>query len=94
MIPLQALTLEKAEYHECEDRERHDFLDHLELDEIEWASIAREAYPIGRDLGAIFEERESPREEYDHEYRPTFRNLHLLKLEVSVPREGHEDIRS
>ena len=92
MIPLQGLVLEHECDDDCEYRQGNDFLDYLELHQTERAAVVDEAYPVGRHLGAVFEEGYTPGEKYHKDERPAGRNLHFLKLEVAVPCECHEDI--
>ena len=60
MIPLESLALE----HHCDDDgeygEGDDLLDNLQLHDIERTAVAGKADAVRRDLGAIFEECQSP----------------------------------
>ena len=92
MIPLESLALE----HHCDDDgeygEGDDLLDNLQLHDIEWHSVAVEAEPVGRDLGAILEEGHSPGQQDDHNQGPACRYLHFLELQMPVPGECHKNV--
>ena len=65
MVPLESLSLEhKGDYH-SEDSEGNDFLDDLELHQVERTSVVNESDSVGRNLSAVLEECHRPREEYD-----------------------------
>ena len=92
MVPLKSLALE----HHCDDDSEHgegdDLLDDLELHDVERCAVAVEADSVGRDLGAVFEESHPPGQQDDQNQRPAGRNLHLLKFQMPVPGECHEDV--
>ena len=90
MVPLQGLVLEHEGDDDSEDGEGDDFLDDLQLHEGERAAVFDEAYPVGRHLGAVFEEGHSPGEEDDKDEGPSGGDFHFLQLEMAVPCEGHE----
>ena len=52
--------------------------------------LASKSEAVGWNLGAIFKKRQSPGEEDDQNERPARRDLHLLKLQMAVPRECHK----
>ena len=87
---MKRLALEKKCDHEGEHYQRDNLLDDFQLPEAERATVAVEAEAVGWDLGAIFKESQSPREENDQNERPASRNLHFLKLQMAVPCECHE----
>lgn len=75
-----------------EHSQRDAFLQHFQLYEIEWATVADEADPIGWHLTAVFEEGDTPREKDDAKQRPMSRRAGLLQFQVPVPGEGHKDV--
>ena len=94
MIPLQRLALEAHNGENREDGNRYHLLYHLELHQREGTTVAHETDTVGRYLTSIFEERQTPADKNDNVQRCIVRDeLHLLKLEMSVPSECHEDIR-
>ena len=60
MVPLQPLVLEKESNDDREYGKRYHFLYYLELHEVERPSVFFEAYPVGRDLCAVFEKCHTP----------------------------------
>jgi hypothetical protein len=83
VVPVQLVTkVEDAE--DPEDAERDDFLDNFEL-------VGRKgarADAVRGNLQAIFEERDAPADEDD------FPEWDGFEFEMTVPREGHEDVRA
>lgn len=92
MVPGK-LRAESRHREEDEDRERNHFLNNLEFKKRERPAVAFKAEAVGRHLKGIFEERDAPREEDDRPDGPERDELHILKLEVQVPGERHEDVR-
>ena len=92
MVPLQGLSLEQEHGDDGKDRQGDDFLDDLELHEVERASVLDETDPVGGYLGAILEKRDTPGEEDDAEQRPALGDFHFLQFEVAVPGQGHESV--
>ena len=93
MVPLDGLALEEEGDDDREDGQGDRFLDDLALHQVEGAAVAVEADAVGGDGEAVFEEGDAPRKEDDEEEGPAGGDLHLLQLEMAVPREGHEDVR-
>ena len=93
MVPLQGLALEQEGDDDREDGQGDDFLDDLELHQVEGTAVAVEADAVGRDGEAVLEKSDAPGEEDDEDERPAGGNLHLLEFEMAVPRERHEDVR-
>ncbi len=91
---MQLFTLEHDSCDKCEYGERNHFLDHLELHKREGTAITYETNLVGWYLKGVLEEGDGPREEDDKDERPRVGDVHLLKLEVAVPSEGHEDVAS
>ena len=92
MVPVEMFTLKHEGGYHREDRERNDFLYHFELDERERSAVADEADAVGRHLGAVFEESDSPRKQDDSDEGPRGGYVHLLQTQVTVPSECHEDV--
>ncbi len=92
MIPLQWLPFEQDSYQYREDCQRNSLLDNLQLHNVERTAVLIEPDPVGRHLGAIFEECQSPRKQNDEKYRPARGNLHFLQLEMPIPGESHKNI--
>ena len=93
MVPLERLSLEHHGHEDCEDRQGNHFLDDLELHKVERTAVLDKADAVGRHLCAVFKKGHTPREEDDKDERPACRDLHLLKLQVTIPCECHEYIR-
>ena len=92
MVPLDGLPLEQEGDDHREDGQGNHFLDDLELHQVEGASVSQEADPVGRDRQAVFEESDAPGEQDNEDEWPSGGDFHLLKLEVPIPGEGHEDV--
>ena len=60
VVPVDGLSLEDEEDDNGEDREGDDFLDDLELDEIERAAVLGVADAVGGDGQAVLEESYAP----------------------------------
>lgn len=90
VVPVEGLAFEQDGDDDGEDNEGDDLLNDFQLHEAEGAAVAGEAETIGRNLGAIFKKRKPPGEEDDQNERPAGRNLHLLKLQMTIPCECHE----
>ena len=93
MVPVETLTLEHYRNHDGEYCEGYRFLDHFQLHEVERASVSVEADTVGWYLCAVFKEGHAPREKDHNDERPAGGDLHLLKLEVTVPCKCHEYVR-
>lgn len=93
VVPLYWLALEDDSDYDSEHRQAYDFLDNFELHQAERSAIDIGPYSVGRDLQAILEESDAPREQNDQYHRPSVRNVHLLKLQMSIPRESHTYVR-
>ena len=94
MVPLKRLTLEHEQDDRGEDRQGDDLLDHLELQQVERSPVAGETDAVGRDGQAVLEKSDPPGEKDDQDQRPSGRDLHLLQLEMAVPGERHENVRT
>ena len=92
MVPLEGLALEQEHRHDREHRQRNDLLDDFQLHEVERAPVVDEADAVRRDLGAILEKGDAPRQEDDPDKRPTVRQFHFLEFEMAVPGQRHETV--
>ena len=92
MVPMEVFALKHEGGDDGEDGERDYFLYDLELHQRIGSAIADEAQFVGWHLQGILEESDAPREYDDEPQGPTAGDVHLLKFQVSVPREGHEHI--
>ena len=93
MVPVQCLTAEEYGGEDGEDNERDNLLHHLELHQSEGTSVVDKSDAVGRDLARVLGQGYAPREEDDQIQGPRLDKFHLLQLQVSVPCEGHEDVR-
>ena len=92
MIPLKALALEEYGDYDSEYCKADNFLNHFELHQREGAAVNVRAYAVGRNLQAIFEEGYSPGKQNHQDERPAVGDMHLLQLQVAIPRKGHTNI--
>ena len=92
VIPLDGLSLEDENNDEGEYGERDDLLDYLELKEVERTPILLKPDAVGGDGKTVFKEGDAPREKNDGYQRPAGGDLHLGKLEVAIPGQGHQHI--
>ena len=77
MVPLDGLALEHEGADEREDRQRDDFLNDLQLHEIEGPTIDVGPYSVGRNHSAVLEQGNAPGQQYDHNQRPPVRYVHF-----------------
>jgi len=94
MIDREGLVLEEYQHEDGEDGQRKELLDHLELPEVERTAILDEADAVGGHHEAVLDQRNAPAEEDDHRQRELAEPSRALQLQVTVPRERHEDIRT
>ena len=92
MVPLERLSLKHDSYHYGEDGKGDHFLNYLQLHEVERSTVFYIANPVCGYLCAVLKECDSPREEDNSDKWPAGRDLHLLKFQMSVPCERHEDV--
>ena len=94
MVPLQRLTLEEDNGEDCKDSNGNNLLDDFELHQCKSTAITNETHTISGYLASILKERQKPTDEYDDvKWRVVRNEFHLLKLQVTIPSECHEDIR-
>lgn len=94
MVVGERLVLEEQQHEKGEDRQRQELLDHLELPKVERASVVEEADPVGRHHEAILDKGDAPAEQDDQWQRELAEPCRALQLQVTVPRERHEHIRT
>ena len=94
MVPVKGFSLEAQGDYDREDGQRDYLLDDLELHQVEGTSVDCRADAVTRDLKAVFEEGNAPGEEYDQNERPSVGDVHFLEFQMSVPGEGHTDVRA
>ena len=90
---MQRFPLEEHRGEHREHDERDDLLDNLQLHQRERPPVARETDTVGRYLECVLRQRDAPREQYHRVQRPIRADFHFLQLQVTVPRERHEDVR-
>ena len=94
MVPVDGFALEDEGDDEGEDRQGDDLLDDLELHQGEGAAVDGGAHPVGRNHEDILEKSQAPGGEDNQDQRPVTADIHLRKLELSVPGERHENVRN
>ena len=72
MVPIEMLALEHDVGQDGEHDDADAFLQHFELHQIEWASVAVEPQAVGGNLAAIFKEGDAPGEADDSNQGPVF----------------------
>ncbi len=92
MVPMETFPFEHNHGNNGKYCKRDYFLNDLQLEEGERPAITNEADTIAWHLKAIFKESQAPREKDYADKRPTVGDVHLLKLQVAVPSESHEDV--
>lgn len=93
MIPAQRHM--KSDSRESDEHDKGDnLLNHFELHQAECTAVSFKPDSVGGHLEAVFEESDTPRQEDDEDKRRGVgEKTGLLQFEMTVPREGHEDIR-
>ena len=94
MVPMESLALEEHRGEDGEDDEGDGLLNDLELHQGERTTILMEANAVGRYLATVLEKGKTPTQQDDGKQGPGGGNLHLLQLQMTVPGEGHEDVRN
>lgn len=57
---MEGFAFEEKGDNERKDNKGHNLLDDLQLHQTEWTSITGKSKTVGRNLGAIFKERDTP----------------------------------
>ena len=60
MVPVEGLASEYQYGKGGEYGQGDDFLDYLELDEVEWTAVVHKAYAVGGHLEGVLEEGDAP----------------------------------
>ena len=92
MIPVQTLSLKEDISDDRKDDERNAFLYDLELYEVERTSVIYKTDTVGGYLTAIFKEGYGPTEGDNSNEWPMATGTCLLKFEMPIPCQRHEDI--
>ena len=90
MVPLEGVTLDKEHGKECEDHQRDNLLDNLELPECEWTAELVATDAVGRHLKAVLEKCNTPTNKHDANHAVALE----LRFEcyMAIPCQCHEDI--
>lgn len=89
---MQMCALEHDVGNDTEHSKRDTLLYDLQLDKIEGASIFYKANTIGRHLTTVFKESDAPRKRNDTQQGPVVRDTVLLKFQMPIPSQRHEDV--
>ena len=90
----ERLVLEEDEHEDGEDGQGEEFLDDLELPEVERTAVFDEADAVGRHHETVLDECDAPAEENHQGQRELAEPRRALQLQVTVPRERHEHVRT
>ena len=75
------------------NHQRDDLLDHFQLHQIKRSSVSDETHPVGGNLETILKESDAPRKQDHEDQRGRIGDeSRLLQLEMTVPRQRHEDV--
>lgn len=89
---MKALVLEHQVGDDGEDRQRDTFLNNFQLNQIERSAVTGKADAVGRNLTAVFEESDAPRESDNTNQGPVAGRASLLQFQMPIPGKCHEDI--
>ncbi len=92
MIPTERFRFEHQQGENGENRQRNDFLDHLELEQRERSPVLAKTDPVRRSLKQVFQERNTPAEDDHQQKRQVVEPLMTLEPQLPVPGESHEYI--
>ena len=92
VIPAQRLGAENEQREDGKYRERYNLLNYLQLDQRERTAIFAEADTVGGHLEEVFEQRNTPANQYDSYQSELVETLHLAKFQVAVPRHSHKHV--
>ncbi len=92
MIGAEGFVFENQGREKGKDQQRDHFLHYFQLPKRERAAVAVEPDAVGRHLKAILEQRNAPTESNNGRQAPITEKIHILELQVAVPRKGHEYI--
>jgi hypothetical protein len=85
-------TLEHDVGNDAEYGQRDALLNNLQLNEVKGTAILYETETIGGYLAAVFKEGNHPREGNDSDEGPVIGNAVLLKFQMPIPSQRHEDV--
>ena len=94
MVERERLILEEHQHEDGEDGQGEELLDHLQLPEVERTAILDETDAVGRHHETVLDQGDAPAEQDNHRQRELAEPSGALQLQVTVPRERHEDIRT
>src|SRR5690606_6600319 len=94
VIDPETLIFKHQHRKQGEDYQCNDFLNYLELPEIERSPVSLVTYLIGRYLKTVFEQGNSPTDQDDGPEPELGKSRHGIKLEMAVPGQGHKNIRN
>lgn len=92
VVPVELLSREEEHRHDGEDGQCDDLLDYLELKKGKGTAVLGVADLVGRNHEAILYQSNPPRDENDNIKWPVLRNTGSLQLQMTIPRDGHEDV--
>ena len=94
MVEGEGMVFEEDEHEHGEDGQREELLDDFELPEVERAAVFDEADTVRRHHEAVLDQRDTPAEEDDQRQRELAEPSRALQLQMTVPCERHENIRT
>ena len=94
MVEAERLGLEEDDGEDGEDGQRDELLDDLELPEVEGAAVADVADTVGRHHKRILCQGDAPAEKDDQRQGELAEPGRVLQLQMTVPRERHEHVRT
>ena len=92
MVPLQRVALDEQHRKECEDNQRDNLLDDLQLPQRKRSTKLGATYAVGGNLEAVLKQCYTPAEQHDSNHTVALQAR--LEGDVAVPRKGHKDIRA
>ena len=92
VVPVQGLCFEAERQDKREHNQRNALLNNLKLNQVERTAVDIGPYPVSRNHYAILKKSQPPRGQNNKDQRPISTDFHLLKLEVSIPSECHQDV--
>lgn len=93
MVPMERFPLEGECHNAGEDTDRYHLLQHLQLHQGERATHDLRTDTVGGYHEEILQQGNAPTKKDDKDQRPIRRDLHLLQLQITIPCEGHKDVR-
>lgn len=93
MVPMERFSLEGERHNTSEDTDGNHLLQHLQLHQGEWATHDLRTDTVSGNHKEILQQGDAPTKEDDKDQRPISRDLHLLQLQITIPCEGHKNVR-